>query len=199
MGDSLSFSLSLEVLIFLSHSFIADLDETRLTNPRSSECYQHSTPLATGNLVPTQFSSSSPFHLNSRLHHRRQTSTGQMTSYSALKRKAQRAEIASSTSRVRSSCSTDKRHHRKSSSSKSISNMCSDLHPAPMHMSVKIDRRLPTPLGKQKERMLEGNNALMSLVRRWFSMIYTLTSKISSSTLHARRSLPWHCHPMDDI
>ena len=73
------------------------LDESRVNQPRPSECYQHSTPLATGNLLLT--SVSSPFHLN---HHqrRRQTTAGQMTSYSALKRKAQRAEIASSTSRV---------------------------------------------------------------------------------------------------
>lgn len=78
---------------------VIDLDETRLTNKRISECYQHSTPLSTGNLAlfAQNTHSSSPLYLNRR----RQTSLGNMTSYSALKRKAQRSDISSSTSRVR--------------------------------------------------------------------------------------------------
>jgi hypothetical protein len=77
---------------------IDDLDETRLTQKRTSECYQHSTPLATGNiaLFASQTNSSSPLYYNRR----RQTSVGQMTSYSALKRKAQRADVSASGSRV---------------------------------------------------------------------------------------------------
>ncbi|CAF1687701.1 unnamed protein product, partial [Adineta ricciae] len=71
--------------------------ETRLTNKRISECYQHSTPLSTGNLAlfAQNTHTSSPLYLNRR----RQTSLGNMTSYSALKRKAQRSDISSSTSR----------------------------------------------------------------------------------------------------
>jgi hypothetical protein len=77
---------------------VNNLDETRLTNKRTSECYQHSTPLIAGNiaLFGQNTRSSSPLYINRR----RQTSTGNMTSYSALKRKAQRSDVSSSTSRV---------------------------------------------------------------------------------------------------
>ncbi|CAF2516221.1 unnamed protein product [Rotaria sp. Silwood2] len=72
-------------------------DENRLTNKRTSECYQHSTPLTTGNiaLFAQNTQSSSPLYINRR----RQTHLGNMTSYSALKRKAQRSDISSSISR----------------------------------------------------------------------------------------------------
>ncbi|CAF2141219.1 unnamed protein product [Rotaria magnacalcarata] len=72
-------------------------DENRLTNKRTSECYQHSTPLTTGNiaLFAQNTQSSSPLYINRR----RQTTLGNMTSYSALKRKAQRSDISSSASR----------------------------------------------------------------------------------------------------
>ncbi|CAF1232697.1 unnamed protein product [Rotaria sordida] len=72
-------------------------DENRLTNKRTSECYQHSTPLTTGNiaLFTQNTQSSSPLYSNRR----RQTNFGNMTSYSALKRKAQRSDISSSISR----------------------------------------------------------------------------------------------------
>ena len=76
-----------------------DLDESRLTKKRTSEWYQHSTPLSTGNLAlfgRNSHSSSSPFHINRR----RQTSLGNMTSYSALKRKAQRPDVSANPSRV---------------------------------------------------------------------------------------------------
>ncbi|CAF3454137.1 unnamed protein product, partial [Rotaria sp. Silwood1] len=72
-------------------------DENRLINKRTSECYQHSTPLTTGNiaLFAQNTQSSSPLYINRR----RQTNLGNMTSYSALKRKAQRSDISSSISR----------------------------------------------------------------------------------------------------
>jgi hypothetical protein len=81
---------------FVKH-FIINLDENRLINKRTSECYQHSTPLTTGNLALfAQSTHSSPLYINRR----RQTSLGNMTSYSALKRKAQRSDVSSNMSRV---------------------------------------------------------------------------------------------------
>ncbi|CAF3449624.1 unnamed protein product [Rotaria sp. Silwood1] len=76
------------------------LDETRLTNGRLIVCHQHSTPIATGNIaLLTQnihsSSSSSSFDINRR----RSTNTSNMTSYSALKRKAQRSDVSSNISR----------------------------------------------------------------------------------------------------
>jgi hypothetical protein len=58
----------------------------------------YSTPLTTGNiaLFAQNTHSSSPLYINRR----RQTTLGNMTSYSALKRKAQRSDISSSISRV---------------------------------------------------------------------------------------------------
>lgn len=87
-------------LIIILKKSVIDLDEHRLTKKRTSEWYQHSTPLSTGNLALFgQNSHSSPLHI----HRRRQTSLGNMTSYSALKRKAQRSDISSNIARVRRS------------------------------------------------------------------------------------------------
>jgi hypothetical protein len=82
-----------------------DLDETRLNNKRINECHQHSTPVTntTGNIAlftqntHSSSSTSSPFYVNRR----RPTSTSNMTSYSAIKRKAQRADVSSNISRVK--------------------------------------------------------------------------------------------------
>lgn len=100
----MSFAFIVRILLFLYVEMYyfccccCDLDETRLINKRASECYQHSTPFSTGNLAlfASTNSVSSPFHLNRR----RQTSLGNMTSYSALKRKAQRIDPSSNLSRV---------------------------------------------------------------------------------------------------
>ena len=92
------FSSFFFVLLF---SIVIHLDESRLTtSKRSSECYQHSTPLATGTIAffgQQTTTNSTPLYLNRR----RLPTSHSMTSYSALKRKAQRADISSSTSRVR--------------------------------------------------------------------------------------------------
>ncbi len=75
------------------------LDETRSTSKRSTECHQHSTPITTDNLAlftQNTHSSSSPLYIPRR----RPTNTSTMTSYSALKRKAQRADVSSNISRV---------------------------------------------------------------------------------------------------
>lgn len=83
----------------LSYHSVIDLDENRLTKKRTGEWYQHSTPLSTGNLAlfGQNSHSSSPLYI----HRRRQTSLGNMTSYSALKRKAQRSDVSSNITRVR--------------------------------------------------------------------------------------------------
>ena len=82
-------------------SIVIHLDESRLTTgKRSSECYQHSSPLTTGTIAffgqQTTTTNSTPLYFNRR----RPTISHSMTSYSALKRKAQRAEVSSSSSRV---------------------------------------------------------------------------------------------------
>lgn len=75
-----------------------NLDETRLTNGRPNECHQHSTPITSGNLslLTQNIHTSSPFEITRR----KPTTTSNMTSYSALKRKAQRTDLSSNISRV---------------------------------------------------------------------------------------------------
>ncbi|CAF1482975.1 unnamed protein product [Adineta ricciae] len=74
------------------------LDENRLHIKRAGECHQHSTPISTpGNLalLTQNTHSSSPLYVSRR----RPTSSSTMTSYSALKRKTQRADVTSNISR----------------------------------------------------------------------------------------------------
>ncbi|CAF4075090.1 unnamed protein product [Rotaria sp. Silwood2] len=73
------------------------LDETRLTTGRPIACHQHSIPITTGNiaLLTQNIHSSSP----SDVIRRKSTNTSNMTSYSALKRKAQRSDVSSNISR----------------------------------------------------------------------------------------------------
>lgn len=75
-----------------------NLDETRLNTGRPIECHQNSTSTATGSiaLFTQNTHTSSPSYVTRR----RPTSTVTMTSYSSLKRKAQRADISSNVSRT---------------------------------------------------------------------------------------------------
>ncbi|CAF3325604.1 unnamed protein product [Rotaria socialis] len=105
-SSTLIFSKSIKVKRLINTSITRN-DETRLTNGRSIECHQHSTPVTTGNIASiaqnihsssstsSSSSSSSPFDI----FRRRATSTSNMTSYSALKRKAQRSDVSSNISR----------------------------------------------------------------------------------------------------
>lgn len=127
---------SLSFLFVLLFSIVIHLDESRLTtSKRSSECYQHSTPLATGTIAffgQQTTTNSTPLYLNRR----RLPTSHSMTSYSALKRKAQRADISSSTSRVRYLSFHHLRSKRSSiwlSSFKSIWNMSLVLLRSRMH------------------------------------------------------------------
>ncbi|CAF1144497.1 unnamed protein product [Adineta steineri] len=96
-SSTLKLNKPIKVKRLIKSSTLRNNDETRLSNKRISECYQHSTPLTTGNiaLFGQNTHSSSPLYINRR----RQASLGNMTSYTALKRKAQRSDISSSTSR----------------------------------------------------------------------------------------------------
>ena len=97
---SLFLSFSSSLFFVLLFSIVIHLDESRLTTgKRSSECYQHSSPLTTGTVAffgQQTTTNSTPLYFNRR----RPTISHSMTSYSALKRKAQRADVSSSTSRV---------------------------------------------------------------------------------------------------
>jgi hypothetical protein len=85
--------------ILLIYFFLNDLDETRLTNRRTNECHQHSTPITTGNITlftQNTHSSTSTLYITRR----KPANTSNMTSYSALKRKTQRSDVSSNISRV---------------------------------------------------------------------------------------------------
>lgn len=117
-----------------------DLDETRLTNRQINACHQHSTPVTipTSNSAlftqSTHSSTCSPLHVTRR----RPTGTSNMTSYSAIKRKAQRSDLSSSVSRVWHIGSNDFEWEDFLFSVKLIWNIFLDLLLFPIQLSVKI-------------------------------------------------------------
>ncbi|UJR30309.1 hypothetical protein I4U23_017846 [Adineta vaga] len=96
-SSTLKLNKSTKVKRLIKNS-ITKNDENRLHIKRASECHQHSTPIPTpGNiaLFTQNTHSSSPLYINRR----RPNSSSTMTSYSALKRKTQRADVNSNASR----------------------------------------------------------------------------------------------------
>ena len=130
-------------------SLLVFLDETRLISRQTSECYQHSTPSSSSSppLIPVQ-------------RRRPIGNPSRMTSYSAMKRKTQRPDLA----RVRDTpfASNKDPSSRVSFSVKFILNTFSDWLPLRIPWLAKIDPHSP---------MLPGRTDWLLSDEKMFSII----------------------------
>lgn len=200
----------LVILIFLQSLFfvlpfsiVIHLDESRLTTgKRSSECYQHSSPLTTGTVAffgQQTTTNSTPLYFNRR---RPTTISHSMTSYSALKRKAQRADVSSSSSRVSDLSFQQPRSkdHWSDYLVSSQSGTCPWFYFALQRISQS--RSINNCLCSWVRKMIFDIDVILikfrPSVRRSSSMTLKVKNKISLSTRREKRSHPWSSPPTVD-